>query len=93
VNTIGIDEFYFDVPLIYAYPNPLSSMATVDCNNHRFEKDASIAIYSYNGKLISNKVNDSPVFQIEKGNMATGMYFFLVSDGNKVIGKGKLIVE
>jgi hypothetical protein len=89
--SIGINEFpetAFDLQL---YPNPFSSQTTLQTN--QFLKDACCTVYNIYGQQVKQIKNISgQSLMLFRGELASGLYFFWLSEGNKIRAAGKLMI-
>jgi hypothetical protein len=56
-------------------------------------KNANIIIYSSEGKIISQKKFFGNTVSIDRNQMASGLYFYLVISNDNLISKGKFVVQ
>lgn len=69
------------------YPNPAKDVITIKCNELTIQ---SVQLYSVEGKLLENyQVNNSTV-QVNRNNLAKGLYFIGINIDNKEIKKAIL---
>jgi photosystem II stability/assembly factor-like uncharacterized protein len=79
---------------IILYPNPFSTYATIRINEDIISKNLSIKICNLLGielKVIDRIDNNEII--IDRGNLPSGIYFYELTSANKIIGKGKFIIE
>lgn len=92
--TTGIikDRFTNAQDNIKIFPNPFSTSTTIEISAE--SKEVAISIYDLFGKEVRRieHINSSYI-TIERGNLATGMYFYEIVNSKKRIGTGKLIVQ
>jgi hypothetical protein len=55
--------------------------------NYQFE------LYDILGRQIMMQNIDNQRFNFERNNLETGIYFYKITDGNKTVGKGKMIAQ
>lgn len=72
------------------FPNPFSHSTTLEYSNPNKEP-YSILIYNLQGQVIQtiSQVRKSQV-EIERGNLAAGLYFFQIQDNRKILFTGKM---
>ncbi len=77
---------------VLIYPNPFSKSATLISNTEL--KDAQLLIYNMLGEKINN-INNISTQQviIERNNLISGIYFYSLIQKEKIIAKGKIIIE
>ncbi len=74
-------------------PNPFSCKATVTLLWNRPLSDSVIEIFSADGKRVLVKTFDGNTTDIERKNIAAGIYFYVVKNLGVEIAKGKIAVE
>jgi len=77
------------------YPNPLSSIATLELHTSENIVDYEMRIYTLQGNEVKRISGiNSTVSEIEKGNLKTGIYFYTVLNAQGLVqGSGKLIIN
>ena len=80
----GINELHNNVS-ISIYPNPMTSFSIIEING---EQNAEVAIYDMVGKLLLRKKLVANKTEIQKGDLAQGVYLVRVNQYIK-----KLVVE
>ncbi len=97
-NTIGkMSEISTPAPVIYitdrivnVYPNPSNSVVSFEVNSDNY----TIDIVNLSGqKVRSITAISSPVYAMPRSGMASGIYFYSISDSKGKIASGKLIIE
>lgn len=74
------------------YPNPFSEKATLKVEN--VLKNGTLNIYNSDGRLIQRlKGINGNTIEITRNNLASGMYFYQLNEGAKVITKGKYTIK
>jgi hypothetical protein len=77
---------------VLAYPNPFSISATIEIKD--FQKGKyELQIFDLSGREVLKSEIKNEKTEIQKGNLANGMYFYKVSNENNIVGTGKLIIE
>ncbi|MBA3704606.1 MAG: T9SS type A sorting domain-containing protein [Bacteroidetes bacterium] len=94
-SNVGISKNATNKPKsITAYPNPTNNSITVDLAGYEFNGSAFFELFDISGKLIYEiKDVNTDKLVIQKNNLNTGIYFFKISDLQKLIGTGKIIIE
>ncbi|MBO9586196.1 MAG: choice-of-anchor J domain-containing protein [Flavobacterium sp.] len=87
----GAKNKYF----VKAYPNPATDVLNFDVKTAQ-GRDLKIRLYDFNGRAIGNPIsvkNESEVSTavVAVGNLVSGVYFYTVTENNKVIFKDKVI--
>jgi len=80
---------------VKAYPNPATDVLNFDIKT-TLGRDLKIRLYDFNGRAIGNPIsvkNESEVSTavVAVGNLVSGVYFYTVTENNKVIFKDKVI--
>jgi len=74
------------------YPNPFSQQATLDFPS--IKEKTTFTLYNTNGQLVRTVKNIiGGQFIINRDNLPTGVYYFMLITKNKIIATGKLITE
>lgn len=74
------------------YPNPFSSRTTIQSSE--LFNDATLNIYNIYGQLMQQIENiNGNTFTLENTNLSNGMYYLQMSEANKIVYTGKLIVK
>ncbi|MBI3502509.1 MAG: T9SS type A sorting domain-containing protein [Bacteroidetes bacterium] len=97
----GINDFQTSKPEINIFPNPFSTSATIQVNGNRSTViDSEFKIYDVFGKEVKKFQVSSSKFQVERGNLSSGIYFYKLSAPSpkgegwgEVIGAGKVVIE
>ncbi|MBI4647400.1 MAG: T9SS type A sorting domain-containing protein [Bacteroidia bacterium] len=91
VQSIPIDQRFG----ITVYPNPFSTSAILDISNLDKIKNYELrfSIYDLLGNEGFQSVIHNPPFEINRGNLPNGMYFYKISGGQGIIGTGKLVIQ
>lgn len=76
--------------LISIYPNPTTNKITIESKE---QEVLDATIYNILGELMLKKQLSTGINEIEIGSLSKGIYFYQVSDKNKIIQIGKFIME
>jgi hypothetical protein len=87
----GISESTVAINTIDVYPNPLVTTSTIHMPYPTSDSHQFLLFDVLGNKVIQSEETGSS-FQIERGNLKAGVYFFRVLDGAKLLGTGKLFV-
>ena len=92
-NTInGLNTIDNQMTDFKIYPNPLSTQATLQTN--LFLKDATLTLYNSEGKKVKEIKNIvGQTMTISRDNLASGLYFFQLTEDNKIIEENKLVIS
>jgi hypothetical protein len=79
-------------------PNPFAEHATFELseNGKPFNSDFNapkFELYDALGRLVRSEKIANDRFDFHRKDLANGLYFFKITDGGKVIGNGKLVVQ
>jgi hypothetical protein len=74
------------------YPNPFYDKAVLDFPN--IKQKTTFTLFNTNGQAVRtiNNITGGQV-TIERENLASGLYFFILKTENKIIATGKLVTE
>lgn len=77
---------------IQLFPNPFSLSATIQVNRSEFKK-LDFRMYDVHGREVIHAELRSPVYELKRGNLASGMYFYKVTNNQQPVASGKLLVS
>lgn len=86
IEIVGICETVREIPFTL-YPNPATASVTI-----RFEGTYAVELYNMMGQKVYSAEKASELHQISLQNLAKGVYFITVRDGEKISSQ-KLIVQ
>ncbi len=100
-TTVGVDELEENIVTKDFFPNPMVENALLKFQTKTALNEPVLKIFDILGnemnpviELISlNKFNHDVEFRISRSGLASGVYFYEVSDQKKTITSGKFIVE
>lgn len=78
---------------IQIFPNPFSTITTINVGQKFSGQILEFEMYDVLGNLIQSYASANGKFEIEKGNISSGIYFYKIICGGSIVGKGKLMVE
>ncbi len=87
-SLVGIDELPKDPVSIY--PNPAQDFVTIETPQNY--NNAQLSIYNLTGQLISQKQITQSNQKIPITELGNGMYIFVIQNGDKVIGRQRVVV-
>ena len=77
---------------IRIYPNPVIDYITIDPGDFK-EDNLNFSLYKTNGSLVYAAPLNEHEVTLERGDLAAGNYFYLLSSPRRVIKSGQLIFE
>jgi hypothetical protein len=77
---------------VSVFPNPFNTSVTFKLNYDSF-KNFDFFLYDYRGEIVKSLSIFESEFNIEKGNLPSGFYFYQIRIKNGIINSGKLIIE
>ncbi|MDQ6531905.1 T9SS-dependent choice-of-anchor J family protein [Flavobacterium sp. LHD-85] len=94
-DVLSTPDFGKNKYFVKAYPNPATDVLNFDVKTTQ-GRDLKIRLYDFNGRVIGNPIsvkNESEVSTavVAVGNLVSGVYFYTVTENNKVIFKDKII--
>ncbi|MBI4929566.1 MAG: T9SS type A sorting domain-containing protein [Bacteroidetes bacterium] len=87
---VGISETNKQENKISILPNPFSTSTTLHSDNYL--TNATLTVYNCFGQAVKSLVISHSPFVIERGNLASGLYFIRLMQDNKTIATEKLII-
>src|SRR5690606_33753182 len=78
--------------LVEVYPNPFSSNFTIELNE-QLTSNYHFKMYNALGKEVMNSMLSGNTTTLETSELPSGIYFYQVSEGNRIIQTGKLISQ
>jgi hypothetical protein len=73
-------------------PNPMHSIAAITIPNDQ-EGNYLLQLYNSTGLLVRESQFQSGEFEIQRGTLNDGIYFYLLKSENQVIANGKLVIQ
>lgn len=94
-DVLSTPDFGKNTYFVKAYPNPATDILNFDIKTTQ-GRDLKIRLYDFNGRAIGNAIsvkNESEISSavISVNNLTSGVYFYTVTENNKVIFKDKVI--
>ena len=87
----SIDENNFEKMELNYFPNPFSTQTILQTNKPF--KDATLTVYNCQGQQVKQIANLSgQTITFNRNNLQSGLYFFRITQGNKLIANKKLII-
>jgi len=72
-------------------PNPFGQYTTIKVNGT--QGPYQLNIYDMLGRVVKNQTAAGNIFEVDRGNLAAGMYTYELMQSGIVIGKGKMIAR
>lgn len=90
---LGMQENTSSSDDIKIYPNPFHSYTTLLLDMNNDWKELSLTIYDVTGRE-SYKISGikSREIRIERNNLPSGVFFYVLSSGGEIIQRGKLVI-
>lgn len=77
---------------IRAYPNPFSEQTTLEVEGGNYQ-ELELTIYDIAGRNVLQYMSTDNKIQIQRGNLAKGVYIYQLQADGEPVGTGKLIVR
>ena len=95
---LSVQENETEISRVKAFPNPAKEEFTVQLDLQEGISSLSVNVYDINGSILIEEANLDTKGQnngatIDVSNLASGIYFFNIVDGNSILHSGKLIKE
>lgn len=91
--SVGLWQPHIPAAAVTATPNPFSEETELTVKGLVNFKDLELQVYDYQGTVLKTLHSDNAIFHIRKGDWPTGIYFFKITQQDKIIGVGKLSVQ
>jgi len=75
------------------YPNPFNTTTSIVLNDASQLDNAQLSVYTILGAEVINTTVTKQVTTLETANLPSGIYFYKITSGNKIIQSGKLISQ
>ena len=76
------------------YPNPMSESVTLEIADGGLPiADLNFELYDLQSKRVYQSEINNPKFAIQRGNLSAGTYIYTITNENKVLASGKLIIQ
>jgi hypothetical protein len=92
-QTVGLPENHPTTKLLQVYPNPFSTTTTIRFANPKGLRHG-LRVMDAQGRVVTElEASTGDDITFDRGELSSGMYFFQLLAGEKVVGRGKLMVE
>ncbi len=81
------------VEAIKVYPNPFVDQATVEVVADQQLEDMRFKLYDMTGRMIRNESFTGMTYQLQRGQLTTGMYVYKIESKGVDVSSGKLMVR
>ena len=89
----NVEEQLMDSKGIATYPNPFTNSTRFSFVNKDVNSIYSITLFDVTGKLVKEIKNITGLsYDLERGDLAPQVYFYMVQESEKQIGVGKLVI-
>ncbi len=85
----GVEEKQNEISAISVYPNPSAGIF----NFNGLEKGSTIQISDLSGRIISKIISMNDIETIDLNGKAKGIYFYTVITDEKLVQRGKIIID
>lgn len=90
---LSIGEIYEETVAIKVFPNPFSSVTTIQVEGEEYEC-LKLRVFDVTGRLVTTtQVHFDNKIELLKGNIQTGVYFYQLEGDGKLINTGKIIAQ
>jgi hypothetical protein len=76
---------------VRVFPTPASELVNIQVSE--VVKNASIAVFDMNGRIITHEFGDGQNFELVTSNWESGMYTYCILSGGAVVNKGRITVQ
>ncbi|MFH2144381.1 MAG: T9SS type A sorting domain-containing protein [Bacteroidota bacterium] len=80
-----------DNRLLNIYPNPVTDHAFIELSS--FDYPAIFELYDITGQMVESINIESNITLFQRNNLKSGLYFYSVKSEEKIIGKGKIVIQ
>ena len=77
---------------VSVYPNPINESTRINFNNESANQ-VNFSVYSITGQLVDQLNDVNPDFSYSGSNLSSGIYTYELQSANRLIAKGKLVVN
>lgn len=91
---VSVEEMTRADAKLSVYPTPAADIVSIDIKGDYQMKEAEINVYNMHGKHVftSTGLNGRQI-RINRNNLSSGIYTFMISEENVLVGNGKLIFK
>jgi hypothetical protein len=88
----AIDDQTKSISAVSIFPNPFHNDASVSINGFIAEKNSTLTIFNSLGEVVWTEIISQFPFNIERGELKDGLYFYTVNTSSGTVGTGKFIL-
>jgi hypothetical protein len=92
-GTLNIPVMNTSTEAITIYPNPFNSTATIVMNDAMQINNCELKMYNVLGEEVMDVMITKQSTTLQTNNLPSGIYFYAISNDNKMIQSGKLISQ
>lgn len=81
------------IPSINVAPNPFSTSTTIFIKNYDGTNPVSFQLYNSLGQCVVSMETNEVQFEVERNQLASGIYTYRATSNNELLGSGKLVIE
>ena len=91
---VSIGEIFApEVSDIKVFPNPFTQIATVEVVSKRSFQQLDLSIFDASGRLIRRESFNSMKFELQRKQLASGLYMYKLEADGLLISSGKLLAQ
>jgi len=89
--TLSVNQIAADNVTITLQPNPFNQFTTIKIDGT--EGPYELNVYDMLGRVVKNQPASGNIINIDRGNLASGMYMYEILHNGSLVGKGKMIAQ
>ncbi|HEX8515047.1 MAG TPA: T9SS type A sorting domain-containing protein [Bacteroidia bacterium] len=97
VNTIlepvGIADGSQIFSNVSVYPNPFTEQTTFVINSSNLNESYDFQLTDVLGKTVKSTRTNEKQFSVSRNGINSGIYFYTITSGHEVVGKGKVVIK
>jgi len=74
-------------------PNPFNTSTIVHINNYDGQNPITFELFNGLGKRVKSIQTQGNQFELQKSNLATGIYIYRATNNGAIVGSGKIIIQ
>ena len=92
LTDLGVDELNNQIA-VSIYPNPFSSMATIQFGDGVDLANIKIEVYDFNGRVVKAIVPNNHQVTLDRAGLSSGMYLVNVFDNGTLASSKKVVIN